>query len=113
MNASGEFVVAWTAYDGPAGYPDYVTFGVGARKYDASGVPQFEVDFSAGDIQLSPSVAMEQTGKFIVVWEQGDHFIRQVIRRLVRWNRAERRVLRNRALLVTCTPAERGHQSRG
>jgi len=69
MNASGSFVVAWDD-DG------LLDVNVYSRIYDAAGTPQ------SGDIQvsvtlllgsnISPYVAMDDTGNFVVTWEGPD-----------------------------------------
>jgi hypothetical protein len=64
---NGEFVVTWTSR-----YQDGSALGVFARRFLPSGVPQgrdVQVNtFTTGDQQF-PSVALDGTGGFLVVWE--------------------------------------------
>jgi hypothetical protein len=66
MDADGDFVITWDSYlqatDG---------INVYARRYSASGTPlgdEFLVSPSGSNYQLSPSVAMDGDGDFVVVW---------------------------------------------
>ncbi len=67
MDATGNFVVAWESIgqDGSAG-------GVYAQRYSAAGVAQggeIKVNTFTTNGQLSPSVAMDASGDFVVVWD--------------------------------------------
>lgn len=68
MAPTGEFVIAFEAgggFDGQAG-------GIYARRYDATGVGQgggFKVNTYMYNDQKQPSVAMDDNGNFVVVWE--------------------------------------------
>lgn len=62
VDATGNFVVAWESYE--------ATRVVRARRYNAAGAAQggvFRVDSSA-DGALQPTVAMDASGDFVVVW---------------------------------------------
>jgi len=68
MSDDGDFVVAWTVYDTsrPAGSDIYV------RPFDATGRPRgdaFRVNDWVPFRQENPSVAMDDSGRFIVAWE--------------------------------------------
>ena len=70
MEANGDFVVAWhsAAQDG-SGY------GVYAQRFDAAGVVQgaeFRVNTVTQAAQLSPAVAMDADGHFVVAWQSRD-----------------------------------------
>ena len=65
--ADGRFVVAWTT-DGPDGD----SFGISARRFDASGNPigdEFVVNTSTFSWQYGGDVAADGNGNFVVVWE--------------------------------------------
>jgi hypothetical protein len=64
MDASGDFVVAWLGPDG-----DYT--GVFARLFDAAGEPkgsQFQVNTYTTNWSITPSVARDASGPFVVTW---------------------------------------------
>jgi uncharacterized repeat protein (TIGR01451 family) len=66
MDAAGNFVVVWDE-DGPDGDLG----GIMARRYNSAGVPQgaeFIVNSVTANNQYRPSVKMNATGDFIVVW---------------------------------------------
>src|SRR5688500_442573 len=66
MDASGDFVVAWESY-GQDGSEE----GVYAQRYNASGAAQggeFRVNTNTVGGQNLPSVAMDNDGDFVVVW---------------------------------------------
>jgi hypothetical protein len=68
MDAAGNFVVAW---QGPQAIGD-VNEDIFARRFDANGQPvadEFRVNTHTDGRQLSPAVAMDNNGKFIIVWE--------------------------------------------
>jgi hypothetical protein len=64
-NDAGEFVVVWTAsYDG-----SYT--GILGRRFDRAGAPlggEFQVNAYTMGFQLSPTVAMDPAGNFVVAW---------------------------------------------
>jgi hypothetical protein len=65
-DASGNFVVVWTAanIDGSA-------YGVAGRRFDASGNPrsaEFPINTYTTSNQALPRIAMDSTGNFLVVW---------------------------------------------
>jgi hypothetical protein len=67
-NDAGSFVVTWqgSGADGPGGK------GIVGRRYDASGAPQgaeFAVNTFTTAAQSRPSVAMDPSGNFVVVWD--------------------------------------------
>ncbi|MCD6498296.1 MAG: DUF4215 domain-containing protein, partial [Deltaproteobacteria bacterium] len=67
MDATGDFVVVWqsSGQDG-SGY------GVYGQRYDASGNAlggEFRVNTTTANTQEMPSVSMDATGDFVVVWE--------------------------------------------
>ncbi len=64
-DAAGNFVVAWQG-------PGQDQNDIFAQRFDANGQKidsEFRVNSNIADEQLSPSVAMDNGGKFIVVWE--------------------------------------------
>jgi phosphoheptose isomerase len=64
LDASGDFVVAWTSYA-------FSGKDVFARRFDAAGVPQgvvFQVNSSTADAQYQPAVALDQDGDFVIAW---------------------------------------------
>jgi hypothetical protein len=66
VDASGNFVVVWQSYT-----QDGSGYGVFARRYDATGMPQgseFQVNSVTTYSQFSPSVASDGAGNFVVVW---------------------------------------------
>ncbi len=68
MDAVGNFVVVW---QGPQAIED-ANEDIFARRFDANGQPfadEFRVNTHTDSRQLSPSVAMDNDGKFIIVWE--------------------------------------------
>jgi len=67
MDAAGDFVVVWHSAS-----TDGDRIGVLARRYDSSGAPiggEFHVNTYTYDYQWSPSVAMNSSGDFVVVWQ--------------------------------------------
>lgn len=69
MDATGDFVITWSGY-GPVVGPLGKHGGVYAQRYDASGVAQggnFKVD-PATALGSSPSIAMDQTGDFVITY---------------------------------------------
>lgn|GEM_PF-2785456 len=70
MDAAGDFVVAWVSVGPP--YQNTATYDVHAQRYDAAGSAQggeFLVSTSANFDDVSPSVAMDAGGDFVVVWQ--------------------------------------------
>jgi len=68
MNPAGNFVVAWHGPD-PNGESEEDIF---ARRFDPNCLPlrdEFRVNTITADSQLSPAVAMNNDGNFVVVWE--------------------------------------------
>lgn len=66
MNASGRFVVGWQRYDF-----DH-RLDIFARSFDASGIPlsgEIPVNSNILGFQVHPAVAMQDDGRFLVVWE--------------------------------------------
>jgi hypothetical protein len=66
----GNFVVAWTSF-GSSG-PDTDGFSVQAQRYDNAGAPlgdQFQVNTYTTNFQVSPVVAVDGAGNFVVVWK--------------------------------------------
>lgn len=67
MSPSGSFVVAWDS--------DYLNRGdedIFVRRFDSTGAPmgaEFQVNTYTTLYQLNPSVAMDASGGFVVVWE--------------------------------------------
>ena len=67
MDASGNFVIAWSSF-GQDGNAD----GIYAQRYNAAGVAQggeFRVNTFITNQQTRPSVAMQDNGDFVVVWD--------------------------------------------
>ena len=66
MTAGGAFVIAWQAPD------DGDQEGIVARRYDAAGNPissEIPINTSTTGRQIRPSVAIDDTGAFVVSWE--------------------------------------------
>jgi hypothetical protein len=69
MDADGNFAVTWDSYGQDGGSYDY---GVFAQRYDAAGVAQggeFQVNTTTLGSQSLPSIAMDDTGDFVVAWQ--------------------------------------------
>jgi len=67
MNAGGDFIIAWESSG-----QDGSNFGVFAQRYNAAGIAQgseFRVNTFTFSAQLSPSIAMDSEGDFIVAWQ--------------------------------------------
>lgn len=63
--ADGAFTVVWWAYE------DFEGVDVYARRYDGAGAPRgpaFRVNTNANGVQISPAIAGDGTGAFVVVW---------------------------------------------
>ncbi|MCA9094757.1 MAG: hypothetical protein KDA68_14820, partial [Planctomycetaceae bacterium] len=66
MDADGDFVIAWSSF-----LQDGGGFGIYAQRYNALGAPQgaeFRVNTSTNTDQLSPSIAMDALGDFVISW---------------------------------------------
>lgn len=69
MDLDGDFVVAWESY-GQEG--TYGAFGIYAQRYNSAGLRQggeFRVNTATDGSQLTPSVAIDASGDFIVAWQ--------------------------------------------
>ncbi len=67
MGESGNFIIVWASLD-----QDGDGWGVYSRRYDSTGTPQsseFQVNSHTTSHQSAPSVAMDSSGNFIVVWQ--------------------------------------------
>ena len=67
MDGSGNFVVTWDSVN-----QDGDVTGIFGQRYDASGNPvggEFQVNTFTTSYQQNPSVAMDGTGNFTVVWQ--------------------------------------------
>jgi hypothetical protein len=70
MWASGEFVVVWQSFHQDGSYG-----GIFGQMFDASAAPvgsEFQVNSMTTDTQRLPSVAMDPSGNFVVVWSAYD-----------------------------------------
>ena len=66
MDADGDFVVAWSSL-----FQDDSGYGIYAQRYNASGVAQgaeFHVNTYSLASNLTPSVAMDADGDFVITW---------------------------------------------
>ncbi|MCA9094949.1 MAG: cadherin-like domain-containing protein, partial [Planctomycetaceae bacterium] len=66
MDSAGDFVIAWESDS-----QDGDNWGIFAQRYDSAGIPQgpeFLVNSYTTFIQISPSVAMENDGDFVIAW---------------------------------------------
>jgi len=67
MDSAGDFVIAWDSFD-----QDGSNYGVYAQRYSAVGVAlggEFQVNTYITNVQDLPSVAMDATGDFVIVWQ--------------------------------------------
>src|SRR5207245_1844636 len=67
MNASGDFVVVWQSY-GQDGSND----GIFGQRFNADGSPrgaEFRVNTYTANSQSRPSVAIDGSGNFVLVWQ--------------------------------------------
>jgi len=65
-DGQGNFIIVWQSWE-----QDGDGFGIFARKYSASGVPEgieFQVNTTAVDDQVHPSAAMDDAGNCVFVW---------------------------------------------
>ena len=68
MDEKGNFVVAWTGYDGQAN-------GIFAQRFNRKGKaigPEFQVNTYPSSSYPGPSVAMDRRGNFVIAWTGGD-----------------------------------------
>ncbi len=68
MDNTGNFVIAWSSYQESAD-------GIYAQRYNSSGVLQsseIPVNTYTTDSQANPSIVMDSTGNFVVVWNSYD-----------------------------------------
>ncbi|MBU1626831.1 hypothetical protein KKB18_05620 [bacterium] len=75
MNDSGDFVIAWESWDQEDNEQDEPSFGVFAQRYDKDGNKlgdEFQVNQHIQGAQWAPSVAMDDSGNFVIVWVSGD-----------------------------------------
>ena len=66
MASSGGFVVVWESYDDGSGS------GIAGQQFSSTGVKigeEFEVNSTTGNIQEFATIAMRDSGYFVVVWE--------------------------------------------
>ncbi|OYE03115.1 beta strand repeat-containing protein [Nostoc sp. 'Peltigera membranacea cyanobiont' 232] len=66
MDGAGDFVVSWTSNG-----QDSSGNGIYAQRYNSAGVAQgneFQVNTTFSDNQISPTVAIDATGDFIISW---------------------------------------------
>src|SRR5262249_26903956 len=67
MDSAGDFVVTWQG----AG-EDAANYQIYAQRYSAAGVPQtaeFRVNTSMSSHRLTPTIAMDSTGAFVIAWQ--------------------------------------------
>jgi len=70
MNDSGAFVIAWTSIGQDGSTP--ASNGVYAQRYTAAGAvagAEFRVSFTVAGDQQYPSVAIDNTGAFVIAWQ--------------------------------------------
>ena len=71
MDATGNFVVVWESNEQIGAFQE-----IFARRYNAAGIAQgateFRVNTTTAGSQTDPSVAMDATGNFVVVWRGPD-----------------------------------------
>jgi hypothetical protein len=67
VESTGDFVVVWQTYGG-----DGSGYGIFGRRFANSGVPasaEFQVNTYVADQQTNPSIATNNVGDFVVLWE--------------------------------------------
>ncbi|MBI3448640.1 MAG: thrombospondin type 3 repeat-containing protein [Acidobacteria bacterium] len=67
VSGSGDFVVAWESYG-----QDGSSSGVSARRFGSTGAPmgsEFQVNTYTTNTQYYPSIAVDGTGRFVVIWQ--------------------------------------------
>jgi hypothetical protein len=70
LDADGDFVIAWSAYA-----QDGDQYGIFARTFSSAGIPttaEFRVNSFTSGGQDQPSVSVDDSGDFVVVWLSGD-----------------------------------------
>jgi hypothetical protein len=70
MDGKGQFVVVWTSAD-----QDHSHYSIFGQVFDRTGTKQgteFPVNVLTGEAQRFPSVAMDESGRFVVVWQEED-----------------------------------------
>lgn len=105
MAPSGHFVIAWISATQDEGAP-----GVYARLYNAAGVPQghaFLVSTKSTGAPLHPSVAMDDDGRIIIVWETQDRggYSRGLWARQYQAERTQKRDATTQPVPATTSPA--------
>jgi hypothetical protein len=68
-DSAGDFVIAWDSNN-----QDGSAHGIYAQKYNRAGIPQgseFRVNTYTSDSQRYPSVAMDDDGDFVIIWQSG------------------------------------------
>jgi hypothetical protein len=68
MNAAGDWVVAWES-------PDADGSGIFGQRFDAAGATvgsPFAINTTTGGNQIAPSVAINDSGAFVVAWQSAD-----------------------------------------
>lgn len=76
MDTTGNFVVVWSSFD-----QDGDNWGIYGQRYDNTGNPhgsEFQVHTHTSNNQIRPSIAMNGSGNFVVVWwslgQDGDDY---------------------------------------
>ncbi len=67
LDSDGDFVIAWQS-----SLQDGSSFGIFARRFSSSGAPltaELPVNSTTADVQLTPAVAADADGDFVVAWE--------------------------------------------
>lgn len=67
MSPTGDFTIVWSSYG-----EDGSKYGIFAQRYQSSGAPvggEFQVNVNTTGQQISPSVAMDLAGDFVVTWQ--------------------------------------------
>ncbi|MEH1796410.1 beta strand repeat-containing protein [Nostoc sp.] len=70
MDAAGDFVISWQSYNQDGDY-----YGIYAQRYNSAGVAQgneFQVNTTFSDNQISPTVAMDAAGDFVISWQSNN-----------------------------------------
>jgi hypothetical protein len=71
-DATGNYVVVWNSFDQVSGSSGEDIYG---QRYNAAGQPQgseFLINTFTSNAQISPRVAMDATGDFVVAWQSED-----------------------------------------
>ena len=75
MNADGDFVIAWEAYDSEGQFSFQRSRAIHAQRYGTGGTPlgnEFRVNTTTADDQINPAVSIASDDSFVVVWQSGD-----------------------------------------